>query len=374
MLDSLKRIEAAGSADTLREAMAECHPELAAEGGPNRIAIVGAADEGRRLAELCVANGVEVVAHCDDNPAKVGTEIAGRTVEPTSALEKLDDGTVVIVASHRPMRAYERLRALGVKAYAQFMVLQVLRPDLYPPHMFYDGWLEDLVENLDQYKWLAETLADDTSRAHLDAILRYRLTGSLDEILDIIDWEVYQPKGLIAFDEHEVYVDGGAYDGDTIKLFIDRVGGKFDGVVAFEPDPDTYGRLCDNFSDEPRVKPVNKGLFSEETTLRFTNDMHRASIIADDGEIEIQCCGLDDVLGGDRATFIKMNIEGAELEALRGAKRTIDAWKPRLGISAYHRPTDLWGVPRRILEVRGDYALYLRQQDAGVIETVCYAI
>ena len=374
MIESIKTIEAAGSADALRAAMAQHHPALAAEGGPTRLAIVGAADEGERLAALCAKNGVEVVAHCDDNPAKVGSVIEGCEVTPTSALEKLDTATVVIVASHRPMRAYERLKSLGVENYAQFMVLQILHPTLYPPHMFYDGWLEDLVDNLEQYKWLAETLGDDASRDALDAILRYRMTGNLDEIMPIIDWDVYQPKGLVSFGSDEVYVDAGAYDGDTIKMFIDRVNGEFDRVVAFEPDPATFDRLAANFADDSRVLPVQKGLFSEEKTLRFTNDMHRASILSEEGEIEVPVCGLDDVLQGDRATFVKMNIEGAELEALRGASETINAWKPRLGISAYHRPTDLWNVPRRILEVRGDYALYLRQQDAGVIETVCYAL
>ena len=83
--------------------------------------------------------------------------------------------------------------------------------------------------------------------------------------------------------------------------------------------------------------------------------------------------GLDELLDGARVSFIKLNIEGSELEALRGARRSIRSWKPKLATSVYHRPSDLWEVPELVRSLNQDYRLYVRQHDGGVVETVLYA-
>jgi hypothetical protein len=69
-----------------------------------------------------------------------------------------------------------------------------------------------------------------------------------------------------------------------------------------------------------------------------------------------------------------MNIEGAEIDALNGARKTIETWMPKLAISVYHRPSDLWQIPQLIHDFSKDYDFFLRQHDGGVIETVLYAI
>lgn len=84
--------------------------------------------------------------------------------------------------------------------------------------------------------------------------------------------------------------------------------------------------------------------------------------------------GVEDGLGKDRVTCIKMNIEGAELDALSGARRGIAEWAPKLAISAYHWPSEPWRVPALVRDLRPDYRLYLRQHHGGVIETVVYAV
>lgn len=363
-------IASAGSAAVLRDRLAQRFPALVGNHF-KRLIILGAASEGERLAHISESLGLEVVAIADDNPDRKSSVIASVSVCGTSELAKFDHDIPVIIASHRPLQSVQRLRALGFDTVAMFATLQILDPERFPPHMFYESWLEDLSHNTDQYLSLMEGL-DETSRTHLQAILGFRQTMEIGTIAPVIDWDVYQPKGLLMFDDREVYVDAGTFDGDSIRLFIDRMGDDFESIIGFEPDPTTYTRLKENFIKDERVTCVNKALFDQSGTMGFVNDASRGAILEDDGGVIVDTVSLDGYLGNGRASFIKMNIEGAELAALKGAKNVISTWKPKLAISAYHRPTDLWEVPALIRSLNSEYELALRQHDAGVIETVVY--
>ena len=369
-LDALRRYP---SASAMREELAARHPGFVS-GRPPRLAVLGAGPEGRRLVGLCAALGIEIAALCDDNADLQGVEIGGHRVCSTSALDKIDVTTPVIIASHRVLDAMARVRAAGFNRVAPFALLQVLAPEQFPPHMFYKDWLDDLFENRAQYTRLRDALADDASRRVLDAVIGFRITLDPEILRPVIDPDLYAPAGLFPLGEDEVYVDAGAFDGDSIRMFIERTSNKFKRILAFEPDSATYARLAVEFADDARITTVNKGLFTENTSLRFEGAGTRGSALAEAGDVMVPVVALDDVLGGDSVSYIKMNIEGAELDALRGARRAIAEWAPRLAISAYHRPGDLWAVPELIRQLHPGYALYLRQHDGGVIETVAYAL
>jgi len=336
--------------------------------------ILGAAVEGQRLAALCGPLGIRIAAISDDDPAKIGTSLLDHPVVATHELAKFDRATPVVIASHRVVGAAERLSRLGFSAVAPFAVLQALDPKRFPPHMFYTGVLEDTWNNREHYRWLAAELADDRSREVLEAVLTFRQTFDPCVLAPVVEPELYQLTGLLTYGHDEVYIDGGAFDGDTIRLFSSRVGGRYEHIYAFEPDPKTFAILKQYFASEPRVKPINAGLYRCEATLRFRDDASRGAIFADDGGTEIAVTTIDNVMGEGRVTFIKMNIEGAEIDALTGAEQTIRRWRPKLAISAYHRPSDLWRIPRFVRRLSEDYGLFLRQHDGGVIETVLYGI
>ena len=280
-----------------------------------------------------------------------------------------------MIASHRVLGAAERLRGLGFTTVLPFAALQAMAPERFPPHMFYDGLLEDLWANRDRYARLNDRLADARSRDVLDAVLGFRLTLDPLRLKPVLDSDdLYAPKNLIAFTAHEVYVEGGSYDGDTIRTFIAKVGNRFDKVYAFEPDPVTYGKLKANFAAEPRVEPINAGLHREPGVLRFKDDASRGAIFSADGSIEMPVTTLDTALGAARVSYIKMNIEGAEIDALFGGEKLIRREKPKLALSLYHRPSDLWRIPDVVQQFDPGYKLYFRQHDGGIIETVLYAL
>ena len=359
------------SVDAMREALLAQKPMLAPS-RLKRLAILGAGPEGQRLARLCVENEIEVAGVYDGNAAKRGLAVGTCRVMPSDALGSLDRSTPVIVASHRLLGGTDFARGLGFTA-AGFAWLQVVAPDYFPPHMFYGRFLETLFNNRTKCLELATLLADEESKRVLNGVIGFRITLEPGVLRSVIDWDLYGGSGLLRFDADEVYVDGGSYDGDSVRMFIDHANGKFERVLAFEPDVLTFRRLVENFQHEPRVQAFNKGLHRKSAKLRFESDGTRGAILTDTGGAEVPVVGLDELLDGSRVSFIKLNIEGSELEALMGAQRSIRCWKPKLAISAYHRPSDLWEIPELVRSLKQDYRLYLRQHDGGVVETVLYA-
>jgi FkbM family methyltransferase len=345
----------------------------------SRLAIFGAGPEGQRLSAICQTRKIKVAAIVDDDPRKVGLAINDIPVESTSRLEDLDRGTPIVIASHRALEPVRKVRALGFPAVLPFAALQVLAPDMFKPHMFYDGWLDDLFENQGHYRWLESELADQPSRQVLEAVMQFRLTADPNALMSVLEEGpyyrgLYHPRGLFELGGDEIYVDAGAYDGDSVRRFIHRVNGCYQRILAFEPDPNTFIRLKENFASETRIQAFNAGLHRQKGVLRFRNDASRGAIFTEDGNTTIEVVRLDDMLAGSRTSYIKINIEGAELDALEGARATIQRWLPKLAISVYHRADDLWRIPRLIHEFSPMYNLYLRQHEGGVVETVLYAI
>jgi FkbM family methyltransferase len=366
--NGLPRLLRAPSLARLREDLLAQEPSLnGCE--PKVIAILGAGPEGIRLASVCQALGIEIVGAFDSNASKRGTPFAGTIIYPADALTTLPRDIPIVIASHRTLGGYESLRALGYTA-VPLAYLQVAAPDRFPPHAFYDGLLEDLYAHRDDYVRLSELLADQQSRLALNAIIAYRLTLNPLYLRDVVDWNLY---GALIFGDDEAYVDGGAYNGDSIQLFAEHVRNKYRKVFAFEPDKETFKALSGRFADNPRMQLFNAGLYSHSGELGFTADSSRAAKIDPDSVVRIDVVSLDDVIQ-ERVSFIKMNIEGAEIEALRGGRHLIGKYAPKLAISGYHRPTDLWQLPQQIIELNGAYQLYLRQQDGGIIESVIYAV
>ena len=372
-MDWLAVLQRARHAEELRSRLAELWPALKA-GKPETIAILGAASEGVRLAALCRAAGIGVSLIADDNPERVGTEIEGQLVQPTARLSELDRSVPLVIASHRVLSATKRFRGEGFETVVPFAALQLLDPSAYPPHMFYDGLLEDLFVNRDRYLKLSEGLADDLSCAVLDAAIGFRLTMDPGVFESVLEPELYNADCVRPLSDDEVYIDGGAFDGDSIEIFMQQVEGKFGRVFAFEPDPETFARLSARFADDDRISPIAKGLSNGPAVLRFQNDGSRGSLLSDTGSLAVEVTGIDHELAGEKVSYIKMNIEGAELDALDGAKETIRRDAPKLAVSAYHHPAHLWQVPAKALELRDDYDLYFRQHDGGIIETVLYAV
>ena len=124
---------------------------------------------------------------------------------------------------------------------------------------------------------------------------------------------------------------------------------------------------------------IPKGVWSSVCELRFCSlgeNSHSSgsSFVFGEGGETVPVTSLDEALAGQRVTFIKMDIEGSELEALKGAEKTIREQKPKLAICVYHKPEDIWEIPELMLEFNEDYRFYMRHYSLASFDTVLYAI
>ncbi len=182
---------------------------------------------------------------------------------------------------------------------------------------------------------------------------------------------------LLPVREREVFVDAGCFDGQSSKAFFEWCGqGGYS--YCFEPDRQNWEKIGETLKEYGNYEVIPKALWSKETTLAINAKGNFASTVTEiSGDSNVQRIGamaLDDCFYNKGVTFIKMDIEGAEIEALRGARKIIEKQKPRLAVSIYHNPEDIWTLPREILSYCPEYRFYLRHYSFSDYDTVLYAI
>ncbi|MFI3177671.1 MAG: FkbM family methyltransferase, partial [Eubacteriales bacterium] len=181
---------------------------------------------------------------------------------------------------------------------------------------------------------------------------------------------------IVHFGESEIFADVGVLDGMTSVRFAQRCKGQYEKIYLFEAEAskreeiETTINKYELHSTELHVK----GLWNCQDTLSFDGGLCGGSTILEGGQMTIEVDTLDHLLDGRPITFLKMDIEGAELCALEGAKETIRKYKPKLAISIYHKPEDLIEIPMYIKKLVPEYRLYVRHYKWHHGETVLYAI
>jgi len=191
--------------------------------------------------------------------------------------------------------------------------------------------------------------------------------------------EQYFSPSFLTPQPNEVYVDAGCWDGETILDFYKFANRKYKKIYGFEPAPECFERTqkCIEVAAIKNVIMNMQGLWDKKEKLNF--DMagiwQGGSHISAGGTHSIDTIALDEAINpNDKVTFIKMDIEGAELKALQGAKNTIMRDLPRLAICIYHKPEDIITVPEYILSISSKYVFYIRHHSNCFNETVLYAI
>jgi FkbM family methyltransferase len=323
---------------------------------PKRLVFYGAGRYARDFCAEHVGKNIRVPDYVvDNNPRRWGERFGGAEICNPDLLLKEDPNETVVVLTTSPFNCGE------------------IRQSFY----YFDVWpAESLAMRFclaDRADWfdVYSTFADDRSRRVFETMTYSQASGQ------VIFRDVYTSRPYFGNDvvpslpDGEVYVDAGAYTGDHIAAFA-KLNPRFTSAYAFEPQPEHLWEVAKRFGHDPRVKLVSKGLYSSNGRIGFDAALPvGAHVVAGGADIEV--VRLDDAVT-ERVTYIKMDIEGAEIEALKGCERTIAEHRPRLAISVYHRPSDYFEIPKLVHAMRQDYRLYLRQHSPFNVDTVLYAI
>jgi len=191
----------------------------------------------------------------------------------------------------------------------------------------------------------------------------------------VIDEEKqYFEPGIIEHAENEIFIDGGVFDFGTSRRLL-RFNPSVKKIYAYEPDEKNYAQVMQAVEqmNQGDVRVEKLAWWNKEATLSW-NSRGGAARVQDQGEYMVQATTIDKVCAGEEVTFIKMDLEGSEKEALQGAALTIQKYKPKLAISVYHKPEDYYLLANYICSLRPDYRGYMRHYSSGADDTVLYCV
>lgn len=352
--------------------------------GNKPLVLFGAGNLGRKTLAGLRKIGIQPIAFTDSNPRLWNTKVEDLVVLPPEKAASLYGTNAVFVITIWTGEGYDRmgqrvakLRNLGCKHVSSFLPLFWKFPDTFLPHYAAD-LPHKIYEQAEQVLSACELWSDDASRREYLAQLRWRLLADFDNLPNPVNHATYFPPDLFQLAANEQFVDCGAYDGDTIKVFLQQPGASSAQIHAFEADPENFARLKRTVSAFPQAESIkikNAAVGAFNGSVSFCSSGNESSFVSQQGAgIRVDSVTLDDALGDVEPTYIKMDIEGAELDALAGARRLIQRSSPVLSVCSYHQQDHVWKIPLLIHAMNPHYRFFLRPHLLEVWDLVCYAI
>ena len=373
----LRRIEAEPT-DTVRARERSAFDDLASPLG-ERLVLFGAGPLGKSVLAGLRKAGVEPLAFADNSRDLWHRQVMGLPVlSPTEAAERHGKTACFVVTIYQGSSARRQLASLGCERvvacapllwkYADIFIPQC---SLELPHRF--------GEQCHSIRQCYAMLGDEPSKRELreQLLWRYWLDFSaLSPPLDASD--TYFPMDLLSPVPDEVFVDCGSFDGESTRRFNRHWGEEFRHVFAFEPDPVNRGALASNvkamgIGDRVTVMPYAVGNTNGHVSFACNSSV-TSRVTTPGAGSAIECRRLDDIEWPLMPTYIKMDIESAEPEALAGASELLRRHQPVLAVCTYHRSEHLWQIPNLIRSISPEYHLFLRRYAEECWEGVCYAI
>lgn len=342
-----------------------------------KIVLYGAGNKAREILGILRKNGCSVDACIDKKPLQVFEGLP--VYQPTDPLLRqfARDGYTAIIGvfnfSVDPLEIHTLLDEIGFR---RIISPAELRQTFALGETYWLAESSQMTPTSSVAGWLWGRLSDTESRQTLaEAIaLRRRLDPRFLRHLSAFDQ--YAPATVPTPRKSLRFVDGGAYDGDTLAG-LRTANREFAAVLAFEPDAGNFKHLTTNvrrerYASELLLLPCGLGQRTEQ--VRFHSQGLSSSSISPDGDSLVQVVCFDECFPTFRPSYVKLDIEGAELGALKGLASTIESARPALAICVYHRPSDLWEIPMLADKLLPDSNFYLRIHAWNAFEMVFYAV
>ena len=242
-----------------------------------------------------------------------------------------------------------------------------------------DPWFESLSyleinsDDIDIITNLYNDLQDEESKKVLASILKHRLDGT--SLFKSKYEQYFHP--IVNPEEHDVLIDGGAFNGDTIRSLKANHLNDIE-VHCFEPDPSNFLRL-EKEETTFDIHLNNLGLWKDNSTLHFSSSNETVGYgckVKESGDVIIQTTSIDNYCleNNIHPTYIKLDVEGVEYEVVLRAKDVITNNTPKLAISVYHKYKDLWVLYNLIKSINSNYSFYLGHHRENWFKTILYAI
>ena len=346
-------------------------------GGSTRIVLFGAGGLGRKVLAAFREDGIEPLAFVDN-------KLAGQTVDalnvltPAEGAAKWGQSAVFVVTiwaawADTMQQQVQSLRKLGCANVSSFIPVLWKYSHLLP-HVQVDLPSRVLAQKC-QVMEAFDLCADEDSRGEFVAQVRWRLHGDFEALNRPIRDQYWQGD-VVRLKQNAVFVDAGAFDGDTFAQFVEFCGGKFRAAYLFEPDRGNLLSLQKRLSAMPeairdRVHVLPSAVAEDTYDVSFHGGSGPSSAPGAGREV-VHCVSLDHALP-EPPDLIKYDIEGFELLALNGTRLIIKEHQPTLAVCAYHIQDHIWQIPLLIKSIHPGYRFYLRPH-GQIWETVCYAV
>jgi len=382
------------------------------------VVVYGAGQFGRQVNRILKLIGVNPICFATTSASDTEARVDGLRVLNINQLLQEKSEAIILIAS--PINAASIKKSLLVNGFSSLNIYFPKNVDAYTELYFGDAnyfVLRDISGNLNQglsvekliqkYSKLAEDIndkfLDEKSKKLLWAIVvqtifwddigvfRLFMSSFSEPIRNFgtRPFAEYGPENYFYFNneifklaDDEVYVDIGAFDGDSINEFISSNKIKnlsYRKIIAFEPDHINYAKLRNNISCSEKIVLRNLGVSNKTGEARFLSSVFSSSptssTISTEGDIEVQLVALDDFLNEDKISLIKMDPPGENLSVniLTGATRTIFKHRPKI-IIGIHSLQELYDLGNKVTNSFPFYNLYLRQNSWGAGEVDLYLI
>jgi FkbM family methyltransferase len=348
----------------------------------NRVVLFGCGNLGRQTAKALRDIGISPLAFSDNNQARWGTQIDGLEVlPPMKAVELYGKNATFLVTIWNVLHWYRdtfrQLSSYGADQIAPYVLVHWRFSEIFLPFLLND-LPHKLYEERDAVLAAAGIWADEESRSTYEASVKMRALGDLNELPGKPEENTYFPREIFRMDSNDSLVDCGAFDGDTIRQVLESAAGNLPTIHAIEADSISFARLQECVNRLPaaareRIHLYRCAVGLERGTIHFESSGTVDSKISETGEL-VDIYPIDELFRDEPVSFIKMDIEGAEFDALRGAAKVIERDKPILAICVYHTQNDIWRLPLLIREMLPEHRFFLRAYEGDGFQTVVYAV
>lgn len=324
----------------------------------NPIVLYGMGDGAEKILDVLNERNIRVegIFASDGFVPKKDKLFRGFKIESYSDIKKrLGRMTVLVAFGTKLPEVLENVRRIASEN-------ELFVPDV---PVFGDGLLDlrYFKENLPRFENIYSRLADDISQKAYINCLKYRLTGKICYLEECETDANESYINIIKPKPQDIYIDIGAYNGDTVREYSSYSGCDIT-VHAFEPDARNFKKLK-SYADTCDIKELhlhNAAAWDKNENITFFSRSGRnsASTTSHSGAKANEVKGLTPDSVTDSADFIKIDAEGADINALCGSRRLISECTPAMCVAAYHRTEDYFAIPECVLSINGNYDIYFR--------------